>query len=249
MPDPQPTLDQADSALLVRFVMDAFHRIVVHYGQWMAEVAHQLGPDEALALEHEVWEASLGNQLKRLGQTLGFAVEDGVPAALARLPRERLQDLVKALGINWLANDGIWFQAVERRAGMVDAKRCNDTCWVRFSPFEALRIKRLLGLPDNGGLTALKAAIAFRLYATINVQSFEDLDDRSFVFRMNDCRVQAARKRKGLPDYPCQSAGMVEYPYFARAVDSRIRTTCVACPPDPHPEEWYCAWKFSLPAD
>lgn len=248
MPDAPATLEQADNAMLVRFAMDAFHRIVVHYGQWMAEVSHQLGYAETLALEHEVWEASLGNQLKRLGQALGFAVEGGVPAVLGKLPRETLQQLVEALGVNWLANDGIWFQAVERRFGMVDAKRCNDTCWGRFSPFEAVRIKQLLGLPDNGGLPALRAAIAFRLYATINVQSFEDLDDGSLVFRMDACRVQVARKRKGLADYPCKSAGLVEYPYFARAIDPRIRTTCVACPPDPHPEGWYCAWKFSLPA-
>ena len=62
----------------------------------------------------------------------------------------------------------------------------------------------------------------------------------------DECRVQAARKRKGLPDYPCKSAGMVEYPAFARTIDSRIRTECVGCPPDDHPAEWFCAWKFTL---
>jgi hypothetical protein len=63
---------------------------------------------------------------------------------------------------------------------------------------------------------------------------------------MNECRVQAARKRKGLPDYPCKSAGLVEYPYFATAIDDRIFTECIGCPPDEHPEEWWCAWKFML---
>ena len=69
---------------------------------------------------------------------------------------------------------------------------------------------------------------------------------RTLIFYMNDCRVQAARKRKGLSDYPCKSAGLVEYPYFAAAIDRRIRTECVGCPPDEHPDEWFCAWKFTL---
>ena len=68
----------------------------------------------------------------------------------------------------------------------------------------------------------------------------------SLVYQMNECRVQSTRKRKGLDDYPCKSAGLVEYTYFARSIDDRIRTECIGCPPDPHPEEWYCAWQFTL---
>ena len=64
--------------------------------------------------------------------------------------------------------------------------------------------------------------------------------------QMNECRVQSARKRRGLPDYPCKSAGVVEYTHFATGMDPRITTECIGCPPDPHPEEWYCAWRFRL---
>jgi hypothetical protein len=63
---------------------------------------------------------------------------------------------------------------------------------------------------------------------------------------MNDCRVQSARKRNKLPDFPCKEVGIVEYSFFAQTIDPRIKTKCIACPPDPHPEEFYCAWEFSL---
>ena len=66
------------------------------------------------------------------------------------------------------------------------------------------------------------------------------------VFRMLDCRVQSARKRKGLADHPCKSVGLVEYSEFAKAIDPRIRTRCIACPPDEHPEEFWCAWEFTF---
>ncbi len=239
-------MENAEKDLLIKMALDAFHRTIVHYGQWFAQVEHQLGMEKAMDVESNVWDASYLNQITRLSKTLGFEMEDGVPSALKKLTRSDLLTLIEKLGINWLANDGIWFQAVENSYHMNDAKRCNDTCWGRFSPFEAVRIKKMLDLPQNGGIVALKKALAFRMYAAINTQSIEDVDDNCIIFRMNECRVQSARKRRGLDDYPCKSGGMVEYPTFAATIDSRITTECVGCPPDEHPDGWYCSWKFTL---
>ncbi len=52
------TIEQADNDMLVRVVMDGFHRILVHYGAWMAEVAHQVGLEQAMAVEEDVWAAA-----------------------------------------------------------------------------------------------------------------------------------------------------------------------------------------------
>jgi hypothetical protein len=101
-------------------------------------------------------------------------------------------------------------------------------------------------MPQHPGLDGLKKALAYRLYANINKQSIQDDSPNSFIFRMNDCRVQSARKRKSLEDYPCKSAGLVEYAYFARTIDDRITTECIGCPPDAHPEDWFCAWRFYM---
>jgi hypothetical protein len=162
------------------------------------------------------------------------------------MSRNELLSLIEINSKNWLAEDGVWFRTVEKRYGMADAKWCNDSCWSHFAPYEALRIKTMLGMPEFPGLEGLKKAMGFRMYAVLNTRSIEQIDQRSFIFRMNECRVQSTRKRKGLPDYPCKSAGIIEYPGFAAAIDSRIRTECIVCPPDEHPEDWYCAWKFTL---
>lgn len=246
MDDMSKIINDADDTLLVKMIIDSFRRTMVHYGQWLAQVEHQLGMEKAMAVEAEVWGDSFGNQLNRLAKILGFEVKEGAPAHLHSLSRAEKVDLLKNLGVNWLANDGIWFQAVEKKYGMNDAKRCNDSCWTRYSPFEAERIKALLELPENGGIPSLKKALAFRMYALINKQSIEDVNANCIIFRMNECRVQLARKRKGLEDYPCKSVGLVEYPYFARTIDSRIVTECIGCPPDKHPGDWFCAWKFTV---
>jgi hypothetical protein len=63
---------------------------------------------------------------------------------------------------------------------------------------------------------------------------------------MNNCRVQYARNQRNLPDFPCKPVGIIEYGDFAKTIDPRIKTRCIACPPDPHPHEYYCAWEFSI---
>jgi hypothetical protein len=230
---------------LSRLAIDFLRRSALHYGLWFNEVQHQMGLEEAINTEAAVFEKFYPIMLKRFAGVLGFDIDDGLPAALASMPREQIIDFIDAVSVNWLAGDGLWFQAVEQRQEMFTAKRCNDTCWAKFSPLEAYRIKDLLHLPESGGLEALETALGYRLYSRINVQSTER-EAGNLIFRMVECRVQVARKRKGLEDYPCKSAGVVEYSSFARAIDPRIRTECIACPPDPHPEGFSCAWKFYI---
>jgi hypothetical protein len=232
-----------------RLVFDFFHRTMMHHAMWFAEVQHQMGREKAFAVMNEAWEKSQSIQMKRIAKILGVELEDGIPKPLLNLPEEKLEALRDGMAVNWLANDGVWFQAVEFEYGMNDAKRCNDSCWAHFSPFEAWSIKRILNLPENPGLEGLKKALQYRLYNFVNKQSFTEENEGSFIFRMDECRVQVARNRKGLDDYPCKSGGLVEYTTFAEAIDSRIKTQVISCPPDPHPKDYYCAWKFFIEED
>lgn len=239
-------MEDLSQAELVQWLMEGFRRTLVHYGCWFREVEYQIGIQKATEIEGEAGDLAWQIMLKRLSGLFGFEIDNGVPRPLTQLSKEKLLEAIDAVAVNWLADDGVWFQTVEKHYGMDYAKRCNDTCWSRFSPYEALRIKKLLGLSESPGLAGLKIALGFRMYARVNKQSIEEIDQTQFIFRMDDCRVQSARKRKGLPDYPCRSVGMVEYPFFASTIDSRIETECIGCPPDEHPENWYCAWKFKM---
>jgi len=160
--------------------------------------------------------------------------------------QEELIGFLEDAAKNWLAHDGLWFQAAEGKFGMQTAIELDRCAWEKFTVVEAQRIMRRLGIEPGSGIPALKKALQYRLYAYLNVQEMIDVDERTVIFRMNDCRVQSARKRKGLPDFPCKPVGLVEYGNFARAIDPRFRTRCIACPPDPHPDEYWCAWEFTL---
>lgn len=166
--------------------------------------------------------------------------------SLMQLDKDTLVDLLEDAAKNWLAHDGLWFQEVEKKAGLDTAIELDRGTWKIFSQLEAKRIMSRHQIEPGGGMDALEQALKFRLYARLNEQEIYRVDENTLRFEMKECRVQAARERKGLPAFPCKSVGMVEYAYFAHTIDPRIRTEVIYCPPDVRPEGSYCTWQFAL---
>jgi hypothetical protein len=167
---------------------------------------------------------------------------------LLKYDKELLIGLIEDAAKLWLAHDGLWFQVVEKVHGLETAIAMDKEAWGFFSPLEAKRIKARLRLPEEGGADALVIALKHRLYSHINVQTVTLANNRTVMLRMNDCRVQSARERKGMPFFPCKEVGIVEYTEFAKAIDPRFKTRCLGCPPDPRHKDYYCAWEFFLEA-
>jgi hypothetical protein len=159
------------------------------------------------------------------------------------------EDLLRALEMfakNWLAHDGCWFLSAEASHGLEAAIELDAQAWAQFAAIEARRITSAFRLPAAGGLQALERALSLRMYALINEQHAEWSEGgKKLRFYMDVCRVQEARRRKGLSDFPCKKVGLVEFTTFATTVDARIRTTCLHCPPDA-PAGKCCAWEFTL---
>ena len=61
--------------------------------------------------------------------------------------KEELRDAAK----NWIAMDGLWFQAVEQEYGMEAAVLLDQNVWKQYAVTEARRIKERLNLPERGG--------------------------------------------------------------------------------------------------
>lgn len=173
-------------------------------------------------------------------------MSDREPNAFEAMSREDLLRALEMFAKNWLAHDGCWFLAAEERFDMETAMDLDTRSWKRFAAAEARRIMSTFNISERGGLEALETALSLRLYAVINSQRTEWSDDgRHLRFFMDVCRVQEARRRKGLPDFPCKAVGTVEFETFAATVDPRIQTTCLHCPPGAAPGT-YCGWEFSI---
>ncbi|MDO4552452.1 MAG: DUF6125 family protein [Bacillota bacterium] len=164
---------------------------------------------------------------------------------LDRLSRDELLELIEIYAKEWLAVDGLWFQAVEKKRGMDEAMEHDKEMWAQFTVIEANRIKKFLGLPDHPGLEGLEAALKLRLYSNINQQEYIR-EDNKLVFKTLDCRVQTARSRKGMEWHPCKPVGEIEYSGFARTIDDRISCRCISCYPEITDSSCGCIWEFSL---
>ena len=164
---------------------------------------------------------------------------------IENLPKEQLVELVNMLAKNTLALDGVWFQSVENKRGMDEAVEHDRNAWRLFTEIEARRIKTFLHLPDNSGIEGLKQALGYRFNGIVN-RSEIHLEGNTLVYKVVDCRVQTARKRKGMPFHPCREVGIVEYTYFAKIIDDRFVCEAVSCYPLTTDPGCACAWKFTL---
>ena len=164
---------------------------------------------------------------------------------LASFSKEQLIELIELYSKNWLAMDGVWFQSVEKKLGMDEAMYHDAEAWRRFTVIEAKRIKEFLKLPDNSGIDGLAQALRLRFYANINYDIIET-DGNTLIYKAVDCRVQTARKRKGMELHPCKSVGIIEYTEFAKVIDSRFTCECISCYPEITDTSCCCSWRFTL---
>ena len=117
--------------------------------------------------------------------------------------------------------------------------------WRKFTVIEAKRLIEFLDLDNNSGIEGLNKALSFRLYASLNEDEIV-INGNTLEYRVKTCRVQSARRKKGLKDFPCKSVGIVEYGLFGKTIDERFDMECISCPPEITQSDYYCIWKFKL---
>ena len=164
---------------------------------------------------------------------------------LSDYTKEELIQLIEIYSKNWLAMDGVWFQAVERKFGMDEAMYQDAEAWKHYTVVEAKKIKEFLQLPNRAGIEGLKKALSIRFYANINEDRIET-EGNTLIYTSVNCRVQRARERKGMPFHPCKSVGIIEYRGFAQVIDDRFTCECLSCYPDITDPACCCKWKFTL---
>jgi len=162
------------------------------------------------------------------------------------LSKEQLKALVQIYARNIYAMDGVWFQSIEQKEGMDEAMLHDQNAMQRFTRTEAQRIKNFLQLPDQSGLDGLEKALSIRFSALANPKIELINEKDALIYRVVDCRVQTARKQKGMPFHPCKPVGYVEHADFAKVIDNRIECEIISCFPDITDETCACAWKFTL---
>ncbi|MDY6853954.1 MAG: DUF6125 family protein [Thermodesulfobacteriota bacterium] len=169
-----------------------------------------------------------------------------VKISLEDLPQKTLVDLFKVYSENTVTVDTLWFLNVEERYGLETALEIDKKNRARYGITEAIRLKRVLNIPEDGGISALAKALNFQIAVPCMGYEISEVTEKKAVFTITDCAVQRERIKENRQEYDCKPARELQFANFAKRIDPRIETRCLMCYPDKHSEGMWCSWEFQL---
>ena len=161
-----------------------------------------------------------------------------------KMQAPELRNYIQFLLWHYRVVDAFWYLYITEKFDESTADQLNEKVWGKVAAMAAKDLIKRFDIRQKGLEGFVETLKLFPWCILVEYEINQQPDE--VIITVPSCPTQVARTKRGLSEYACKEMHRSEFASFANEVDNRIQIDCLFAPPDPHPDDMFCKWKFYL---